>query len=190
MFSLKVSITKRSHSRKHLGCQAKIWPGPWRELMRGSRISHEGIATMNKSDKKRTTLSHIIFVYIYMCSYLWVSFDEYILRYSRYIVHYTTLPLLEKRRLTCLWRGMWVFGNRLCLRPNFGLFRYSKLTRFWNRINICTVMMWYLAKNMTQLLKPPTYIYNYGELLLWQLSDHICLTQWSLASSLVLSALS
>ena len=51
-------------------------------------------------------------------------------------------------------------------------------------------MMWYLAKNMTQLLKSPAYIYNYGELLLWQLSDPICLTQWSLASSLVLPILS
>ena len=102
-------------------------------------------------------------MFIFKGNFWWIY-----LRYSIYIVHYTTLPLLEKRRLTCLWRGMWVFGNRLCLCPNFGLFRYAKLTRSWSRINICTIMMWSLAKNMTRLLESPKYIYNYGALLFWQ----------------------
>ena len=73
--------------------------------------------------------------------------------------------------------------------PILGCFEHQSWLD-WSRMTICTVVMWYLVKNMTQLLKSPAYIYNYGELLLWQLSDHICLTQWSLASSLVLPILS
>ena len=128
-------------------------------------------------------------MYIYIYSSLRVISGGYIwdIQYISYIIQHS--PCLKNEDLHAFWRGMWVFGNRLYLCPNFGLNWSSKLTRLESYKYMYSYDVIPCEKYDSTFEVSCIYI-QYGELLFWQLSDPICLTQWSLASSLVFPTLS
>ena len=134
-----------------------------------------------------------IHIYIYMYIYIFIIKSDfwwiYFEIFNIYHTLYNTPPAWKTKTYMPFEKVCECLVTAYIYAPILGWFDDQSWLD-WSRINICTIMMWYPVKNMTRLLESLKYIYNYGELLFWQLSDPICLTQWSLASSLVLSALS